>query len=294
MEVSTFWACEPDEVADNPFLVRIPTIVYLLESFFTASCLGFNATRSITQTLLEAVAEGDLCILEAALSAQSQLEGLGYVPPRPLPPSINPPSVVACLHRQQDALELLLERDPGSIDAVDICHGAGLLHWAAHVGDTGILAFLLQQKSSLLHVRDDQSMLPIHYAAENGKRAALRLLVDASPNDANAVAAHPSGATPLLLAARHGHNRCVEYLVAHGADINASDMHGSTALLEAAKEGHMSTAKILLNAGILPSSSDSVMKRTALHWAAYHGDVQSTKLLVQKKPELVFGKDCKG
>lgn len=246
------------------------------------------------QAVLEAVAEGDLCILDAALAAVPSGLGLGSTPPRPLPTSINPAPIIACLNRQQDALELLLERDPESINAVDVCHGAGLVHWAACAGDTGILAFLLQDNSSFLHSRDVHGMLPVHYAAANGKRAALRLLVEASPTDVNAIAAKPSGVTPLMLAARYGHDRCLEYLISHGARLNDADQHGSTALLEAAEGGHSSAVRILLNAGIVPSSSDSETKRSALHWAAYYGDVQSAKSLLDRAPRLIFEQDCKG
>lgn len=48
-----------------------------------------------------------------------------------------------------------------------------------------------------------------------------------------------NGATPLSYASRRGHLACVEYLIKHGAEIDAADYDGLTSLSWAARGGNM-------------------------------------------------------
>lgn len=58
-----------------------------------------------------------------------------------------------------------------------------------------------------------------------------------------------SGDTVLHIAARCGHLNLVEYLVALGADVEASNFDGKRPLHEAAQSGHAPCVQSLLRAG---------------------------------------------
>lgn len=55
--------------------------------------------------------------------------------------------------------------------------------------------------------------------------------------------------TALMMAAQAGHYPMVEFLIKHGADINAADKDSDTALSIAAREGYTSIVKLLVNSG---------------------------------------------
>ncbi len=55
--------------------------------------------------------------------------------------------------------------------------------------------------------------------------------------------------TPLLLAARYGHDKLVEPLLDAGSDIEERNMLGSTSLLAAAMNGHTCIVRSLLRRG---------------------------------------------
>jgi ankyrin repeat protein len=54
------------------------------------------------------------------------------------------------------------------------------------------------------------------------------------------------GHTPLLLACQHGHQGCVQVLLALGADVSKRDDEHRTALMLAAANGHAAVMRILL------------------------------------------------
>lgn len=71
------------------------------------------------------------------------------------------------------------------------------------------------------------------------------------------------GFTPLLDAARTGHEEVASVLIAAGADINAADAYGVTALMFSLISGSVQTARELIGAGADVNSRD-VDGRTAL------------------------------
>ncbi|CAL8115994.1 unnamed protein product [Orchesella dallaii] len=57
------------------------------------------------------------------------------------------------------------------------------------------------------------------------------------------------GRPPLLYAADYGQLEVIDYLVAKGANVNATDKHGISPLLAAIWEGHTSCVRLLLEKG---------------------------------------------
>jgi uncharacterized protein len=84
-------------------------------------------------------------------------------------------------------------------------------------------------------------------AATAGDADTVRSLL-ASPNaDVNGVDEH--GNTPLMQAARFGHDDVVTALIISKANVNVKNDQGKTALMLAAEGGHDETVRVLTQAG---------------------------------------------
>ena len=84
-------------------------------------------------------------------------------------------------------------------------------------------------------------------AARAGNADTVRALVVTPNVDVNGV--DEQGNTPIIEAARFGHDDVVTALVMAKADVNAKNDEGKTALMLAAEAGHDETIRILTQAG---------------------------------------------
>lgn len=123
-----------------------------------------------------------------------------------------------------------------------------LLHKAASLGQLRVVTFLLDHGADI--GARDQSLsqnTPLHWAANNGHRAMVELLLSRKA-DPNAILI-PDGSTPLLLATRKSFRSVCEALLARGANPNLPNRYGSTPLQEAAGSGDESILRLLLAKG---------------------------------------------
>ncbi len=84
-------------------------------------------------------------------------------------------------------------------------------------------------------------------SVREGHAESVKILLATPGVDANA--RDERGSTPLIEAARFGHDDVVRALLARGADVKAKDNEGRTALSLAAQGGHAQTILILKQAG---------------------------------------------
>src|SRR5687768_4113513 len=84
-------------------------------------------------------------------------------------------------------------------------------------------------------------------AARAGNADTVRSLLTSPNVDING--RDEQGNTPLIEAARFGHNEVVTALLVAKADVNAKNAQGKTALMLAAEGGHDQTARTLTQAG---------------------------------------------
>ena len=148
----------------------------------------------------------------------------------------------------------------------------GEIHDAAKNGDLGRVKALVKESPDLVFSRDDDGWTALHYAALNGKKDVVELLL-ANKADVNAKAGN--GATPLDIAAGHGHKGVTELLRRHGGqEYFSSELH------EAAQNGDLEKVKALLKDNPdLVFSKDSA-GATPLHLAAINGRTDGAKLLL--------------
>ncbi len=157
---------------------------------------------------------------------------------------------------------------------------------AANDGSSATVKLLLDRGAK----PEDQALV---MAAAAGDFASIRLLVE---KGVNVNAADPAGRTPLMFAAGNGNLRAVEYLLTHGADVNAVSAEKSetvkngpialgnlTALMMAAPAAGPDVLKALLDAGAKVNALD-VRKMNALMLAiaSDHADARSVRLLLDR------------
>ena len=83
----------------------------------------------------------------------------------------------------------------------------------------------------------------------------------------------------LMSAAKRGQNKCVEVLIAAGADVNHKDTSGWSVLMMAAQNGHSKCVEVFITAGVDVNYAKE--KNTALIEAALNGQEKCVGLLMR-------------
>ncbi len=106
---------------------------------------------------------------------------------------------------------------------------------------------LLKENPNLVFSKDNNSQTPLAYAAGNGHKDVVALLL---ANGAEINVKNGNGYTPLHEAVINGHTGVVALLLAHGADANVSDvLWGMSPLDYAASRDHKEIVELLLDHG---------------------------------------------
>ena len=148
---------------------------------------------------------------------------------------------------------------------------------AASCGDLNTIQLLLDNGADP-NRRDHEGWCAIHWAAEQGHLEILYALLDRAA-DINAISSY--GTSPLHCAANGGHTSIVSELLRQGSDPLKVTCHGWTPLHHAAFMGHHDTARILLNAGGIDSSSSQDNHGwSVLHLAALGRHLRTIEVLI--------------
>jgi ankyrin repeat protein len=181
-------------------------------------------------------------------------------------------------------LRALLKQDPDLVSS-RMSEGQTPLHWAARNGHKEAVELLLAYKADV-NAKGSAGMTALQFAARNGdiEMAKLLLLKNA---DVNSYWGTDVGAPALVLAAANGHKDMVALLLAHNADVNATN-YAVTPLLNAVWFGQKADmAELLLdNKAEVNNARGSSEKSTPLHIAAQTGDTDLVRLLVARGADL--------
>jgi len=175
---------------------------------------------------------------------------------------------------QLETARMLLDAG-ADIEAVT-AWGATPLDWAATMGSVDVGELLLARGASGytliiaagLGKLDDVKAIVASAADLSAHRR--RSAPDAPNDDWPADSAHIQGdvlSDALYAAARNGHTSVVEYLLDHGASVDAKGIFGATALHWAAINGHRSTVELLVSRGASLSIRDVRFNSTPEGWA---------------------------
>jgi ankyrin repeat protein len=173
-----------------------------------------------------------------------------------------------------------------------------LLHMASHFGIVLWVRILLTKKTwkysfhKLADKKDILGQSPLIYAARSGHEAVVRLLLERGAD----IEAKEKGRgwTALIWAAGVGHEAVMRLLLERGADVEAKEKErGGTALIWAAALGHEAVVGLLLERGADVEAKEKKIERTALIWAAGLGHEAVVGLLLERGAD-VEAKDKKG
>ncbi|GJQ75780.1 hypothetical protein Trydic_g17851 [Trypoxylus dichotomus] len=162
--------------------------------------------------------------------------------------------------------------------------GCAPLFIACRRGQLEIVEYLVSvchadiEQRGCYEVPDDRSVhsvTPLWCAAVSGKLPVIEYLVEHGA-DINAVS--DTGSTPVRSACFMTHLEIVQYLVAHGADINRPNFNGGTCLINSVQSAQL--CKFLLKHRADVNARD-IQNKTALHYAIQEHRLETTQLLLE-------------
>ncbi|KAK2764112.1 nacht and ankyrin domain protein [Colletotrichum kahawae] len=174
---------------------------------------------------------------------------------------------------------LLLELGEAHIDVADPQFREAISH-AARTGNLGICQFFLEIDQLNIDQKDKNGLTPFFHAVERGHDAIVRLLIETGRVDIDSK--DKNGRTPLSLAAcrRNSRNLVKILLDSAEADVNSRDASGRTPLSYAADDGHVEIIKLLLATGKVEVDSRDRSGQTPLLHAAAAGRSENVLLLL--------------
>jgi hypothetical protein len=143
-----------------------------------------------------------------------------------------------------DVVQYLLDTNKVSYDVCDSDHRS-LLFFAAVSSQPLVIQMLLCQTSCDVNMPADSGNTPLHVAANRGDAEVTRQLLAAKNVNVDVPNADCDNATPLLLAALHGHTEVIKLLIDAGADVSKTMGNGQTALDIAQAFDHTDVVDIL-------------------------------------------------
>ena len=134
-----------------------------------------------------------------------------------------------------------------------------------------------------VNATDARASTPLHYAAMQGDIGIVRLLLENSAIFyAKTVSGDYPGETPLTYhRLRRSPEEIAELLLAHGADVNATDQYIYTPLRRTVDQGHLTLAELLIEHGADITTTDG-SGVTLLHVVARKGHIAIAEMLITR------------
>ncbi|MED6218506.1 hypothetical protein PIB30_027161 [Stylosanthes scabra] len=156
--------------------------------------------------------------------------------------------------------------------------GNSPLHAAILKRNSGLIEYILEKRSELIHLKDEKGSTPLHYAASIGYLKGVQILLIRKGTSSNALAWNKKGHLPIHVACKKGHVDIVKELLQleWPTSMDLFSKKGQNILHVAAKNGQENVVKfILANKKLHFEKQLMVNERdrngnTALHLAAKH------------------------
>lgn len=145
------------------------------------------------------------------------------ISPNTLDPKGNPMLIVAIRDKSKKVTDLLLANPATNVNLANKS-GENALMMAAFDGDLPTVKMLVLDKKASVN---KQGWAPIHYAATNGHLQIVEFLM---AHGARVNAFSPSETTPLMMAIGSGNEQLIKYLLDNGADLSLRNHEGYTAI----------------------------------------------------------------
>jgi ankyrin repeat protein len=208
-----------------------------------------------TKTLIKAIEEDDVPLLEALLKVNADVSGFywkGNIGKTPLAAAIekkNLERVQSLIDRVTDLNSIISASSRSRYSNTGPPRLTALLA-AVRTKDPRVVQLLINKGADVnFAATRGVKRTPLQTAAETGNYELVQLLIK-NGADVNGQPAERGGGTALQLAAIGGFVGIAEELLKRGADVNApaSKLHGRTALEGAAEHGRIDMVRFLLNA----------------------------------------------
>ena len=227
------------------------------------------------------------------------------------------PLHMACTRGNREAVDILLQAKDIEVNIIDIRNAHAVLHDACILGDDWIVEKLLQKGANILLPNDD-GMLPLHLACQEGHSEVAKLILQHAtsshdvPQDdeekrhtvatthlaATNVITQQAGApsqlllstldikdntnnTPLHYACDSGAADIVKVLIKHKATTSLFNIDGLTPMHIAARHGFTDIAEILLKSDTNNITLLDNKQQTPLHHAAKQNQVDMVDYLLK-------------
>jgi ankyrin repeat protein len=211
------------------------------------------------EQLFQAIMRGDLDAVRALVAEDTSLANATT-------PSGVSAVLFAMYYNEPHIIRFLLE------------HGAQVDIFAATaIGITGRVKALLVTNPELANGTAVDGFSPLGLAAFFGRTEIVELLLK-SGAEVNRPSANPQRVMPLHSAVAGQHFKVAQILIAHGADVNASQAEDFTPLQAAAANGQAEMVRLLLDHGADPSARTKD-GRSALDMAQALGHAEVVEIL---------------
>ncbi|KAL6824588.1 ankyrin repeat-containing domain protein [Trichoderma sp. SZMC 28015] len=208
------------------------------------------------------------------------------------------PLMIAISKWRMEIVELLLGKNSLAIDLQDKYGRTALFRAVEYCQHQGydIARLLINTGKANVGIKDARGHSPLSRAVMYKNEKFARLLVGGPGVDINI--RDERGRSLLSLAVFNGSKDIVKLFIDTGrSDINARDLHGLTPLLTATQlaSNRLDIIRVLLDANNIDvNARDYEEQRSALLWAAYAGDLESLKALLQTGKFDINERDGKG
>lgn len=164
------------------------------------------------------------------------------------------------------------------VNQTESISGETALTMAVAAGNEEMTQHLVQTYSADPNRNNEQQVSPLAVAAKHGHQNCVLYLLEVG---AGADMKISDDKTALIYAALSGQSHTCQILIDHGVNIESTDREGLTALSWACLKGKRATAQVLLDSGARVTHRDRV-GRNPMHLASLCGDVATVSLLLSR------------
>ncbi|KAK3588331.1 hypothetical protein CHS0354_020954 [Potamilus streckersoni] len=163
-----------------------------------------------------------------------------------------------------------------------------LFHVSSISGQLEMSKYLVEKYPDMINHVDSYHETPGHYAAYGGNISVLQCLIDQGL-DPSCISVHQQ--TLLHQSCFAGQLAMSKYLIENYPEmINEVDSSNETPAHSAAYGGNVSILQYLIDQGLNPWS-ESVQRQTLLHHSCVSGQLEMSKYLIEKYPDMIYQVD---
>lgn len=126
--------------------------------------------------------------------------------------------------------------------------GTYLIHEAVKAGAIKILHYLCKNGADM-NIKSKAGESPLTLGAEENKHDAMCIILQHGRQKLDLEYHNPQGSTALQIAVKNGNKEIVSLLIAHGANVNVTNMLGDSLIKVAQRCGNQEIVLLLVNAG---------------------------------------------